>query len=238
MARTLWFWTFLVLWSVPCGIAVVLVDLATLGLLRWHLVGWFSALWGRPVLWAGGIRCTVRGREHLAGRRGRVAVINHSSLLDVPVGALVAPVGSVAIAKMELWRIPVLGQLLWLVGFVFIERGDHAQAIETISRVAEQVRERQWTAWFAPEGTRLLELGRFKRGAFRVAREAGVPVVPLVLHGAGDLMPPRAWRVRPGEIVLEIKPPREIPADQGLRAVADDLHDDYARWLAEGPGNR
>lgn len=235
MARTLWFWTFLVLWSAPCAVAVVLLNLVSLGLLRRYLVGWFAPWWGWPVLRAGGVRATVRGREHLSGRQGRVVVINHSSLLDVPLGALVAPVASTPIAKMELWRVPGLGQVLWLVGFVFIERQDHQQAIDTVRRVAERVREERLTVWFAPEGTRLTELGRFKLGAFRMARDAGVPIVPLVLHGAGDLMPPRAWRVRPGEIVLEIKPAREVPDDVELRIFANALHDDYARWLAEEP---
>lgn len=235
--RSVLFWVCVVAWSVPVGLAVVLVLVLTLGRLRRRLIAVAGPIWGRPILAAAGVRLRVQGREHLEGRTPRVVLLNHSSSLDLWIGSSLVPPGSTVLAKRELRRVPLLGQAFRLLGVVFVDRGDPAQARAAVEALGEDVRRERLTVWVAPEGTRSRTgaLGSFKLGGFRLARACEVPLVPVVLHGAFARMPAGGWSVSPGEVVVDVRAPREIPAGADLRAYADAMEADYARWLTDGP---
>lgn len=233
--RTVRFWVFLVLWSAVVLVPLLVVSLLTGGLLKRVIVGWAAPLWARPVLWVGGVRLRFVGRDALTSRVPRVVVLNHASSLDLFAGASLGMPAAAPVGKIELWRTPLVGQVFALLGMVFVDRGDHDHAMRTLARLKEKILHKRLTVVFAPEGTRSRsgELGRFKLGAFVLAQQVGVPVVPVVLHNTWNLMHPGEWTLRPGEVVIDVKPPR--PIDGEPRAFADALRDDYARWLAEGP---
>lgn len=87
-------------------------------------------------------------------------------------------------AKKSLQWTPLLGQWMSLSGAVFIDRGNNAQAIRSLSAAGETIKARHTSLWMFPEGTRSMrehnDLLPFKKGAFHVAVEAGIPIVPVI----------------------------------------------------------
>lgn len=88
------------------------------------------------------------------------------------------------VAKKELQWTPLLGQFMTLSGAVFVDRGNNAAAIRSLAAAGETIRSRHTSLWMFPEGTRSMrpynDMKSFKKGAFHMAVQAGVPIVPVV----------------------------------------------------------
>ena len=149
------------------------------------------------------------GEEYLTSDRPCVFVFNHQSKLDAPVMVHLVHNGATGVAKQEVKRIPLLGLILDAAGLVFIDRKNHAKAIEQLAPAVEKLRDEGKSLVIAPEGTRspTPRIGPFKKGAFHIALQAGVPVVPVVLRNSGELM----WRgdqlIKPGTVEVKVLPP-------------------------------
>ena len=137
-----------------------------------------------------GVRLDVHGAEHLATRPA-VFLFNHQSQLDVLILAKLLHGGFTGVAKKELARDPGFGLVFRLADVAFVDRHDTAQARKALEPAVQQLRD-GISLVIAPEGTRSATpaLGPFKKGAFHVAMQAGVPIVPIVIRNAGELM----WR--------------------------------------------
>jgi putative phosphoserine phosphatase/1-acylglycerol-3-phosphate O-acyltransferase len=151
----------------------------------------------------------VRGREYLSEARPCVFVFNHQSKLDAPVLIHLLRTDVTGVAKRELRNVPVLGQLFAQGGMVFIDRADRAKAIEQLAPAVAKLRDEGVSLVMAPEGTRSStpRVGPFKKGAFHIAMQAGVPVVPIVLRNTGALMWRKAQLVAPGTVEVQVLPP-------------------------------
>jgi 1-acyl-sn-glycerol-3-phosphate acyltransferase len=165
-----------------------------------------------------GIRRTLSGWEALpeelrSGRCPAVFVGNHTSLFDPPLVISTLPSHPVFVAKRELARVPFLGWVIWLAGFIFIDRRDRAAAMASLAEAAAHIRAGQAIVAF-PEGTRSRDGGLlpFKKGAFALAFEAGVPVVPFAIHGGPEILPKDAWRVAGGPYRIAVGAPLDISA--------------------------
>jgi 1-acyl-sn-glycerol-3-phosphate acyltransferase len=214
------------------------VALLTMRLCAIPLASFFPGVYGRSALWIGGVRLAVTGEEHLRAPGSRILVLNHQSALEVPVVCALGPVAPLVLGKRELIWFPVFNVMWWSLGQIFVDRKDPAAASKSLDAVVAELRKHPRTVIVAPEGTRSRDgkLGRFKLGAFRIAAASGAPIVPVVLHGTGKLMPPGRWWSEPGVIRVEIKPPIPTGGWTGdLRPHADALEDDYRRWLSEIP---
>jgi 1-acyl-sn-glycerol-3-phosphate acyltransferase len=159
-------------------------------------------------LFLGGLRVLVEGREKLGDGRNVVVMPNHVSHLDAPVLFQALGIDFKALAKKEVFKIPFLGHVLRVAGFIDVDRGDRVQARQAVDRAAESLRQGNCFLIF-PEGTRTRtgDLGPFKRGAFVAAIEARSRVVPAVLQGTRELMPRGDWRLRPGTVRLRLLDP-------------------------------
>ncbi len=162
----------------------------------------------RVYLRSAGARVHVTGLEHLDRNQSYAFIANHQSNLDPPL--LFAYLGHNvgAIAKIELFRIPVLKQGFPLAHVVPIDRSNRERAIESTRRGADALR-RGHSLMAFPEGTRTVD-GRvkdFKKGVFYMAVEAGVPVVPVVVNDTRLVMRKGDKRVVPGNVYVEILPP-------------------------------
>jgi 1-acyl-sn-glycerol-3-phosphate acyltransferase len=177
-----------------------------------------------------GIRRELEGWEALpqdlrSGARPAVFIGNHTSLFDPPLMISTLPCRPVFVAKRELAGIPFLGWVIWLADFIFIDRRDRNAAMASLEEAAIRIRTGQTIVAF-PEGTRSHD-GRllpFKKGAFALAFEAGVPVVPFAIHGGPDILPTGAWRVRGGAYRITIGAPLEshaFPDAEALREAAE-----------------
>ncbi len=141
--------------------------------------------WARVFLFVGGARLTVAGRERIDQGRSYVLVSNHLSEFDIAVNFLTAPVGIRFLAKKELYRIPVFGSILKSMGMVETDRQAGVAAHEDINRQIEYTVSLGHSLMIYPEGTRsrVGELAPFKKGAFRIAIDNQMDVVPISIHG-------------------------------------------------------
>jgi 1-acyl-sn-glycerol-3-phosphate acyltransferase len=154
-----------------------------------------------------GIHLRVQGEEHLWSHRPAVFIFNHQSGLDLLIGAKLLRHGITDVAKIELAKMPGFGQFMKLADVAFIDRSNSAQARSALAPAVEKLRQGISLA-LAPEGTRspTPRLGPFKKGAFHIAMQAGVPVVPIVIRNAGELLPRGTWILRPGVVDVCVLP--------------------------------
>lgn len=177
--------------------------------------------WSQAQLRAAGVQTTLTGQENLQPGQPYVIVANHVSNLDPLVMFATLPVGTTYVAKSELLRVPLFGPIIGHTGAVFVDRGNSERAIAAMHAAATRVREGQNVLIF-PEGTRSKtgQLTPFKKGGFVLALEAGVPVLPVVIHGTRRLLPYGARVPRPGLVQVQILPPH---LTTGLHLDARDL---------------
>jgi 1-acyl-sn-glycerol-3-phosphate acyltransferase len=192
---TLWAWlvlgTCLVLWM-PLMAAVRLITLSDPGR---YAVGYLFRRIG-PVmatlnpLW----RFRTSGSPPADPRRPYVVVSNHESFADILLISHL-PWEMKWLSKAEMFRIPVLGWLMRLAGDIPVRRGEGRSAVEALQRCRKVLGQRVSIMIF-PEGTRstTADLLPFKDGAFRLAIDAGVPILPLALTGTGTALPKHGWR--------------------------------------------
>jgi lysophosphatidate acyltransferase len=162
-----------------------------------------------PIAWILGVRTRVRHRERLAESRPAIYVTNHTSTLDVFIAMWLCPVGGCGTAKKEIARIPFFGWAYWLSGHLLIDRADREGAIAALAATAELVRRHRLSIWIWPEGTRSRN-GRllpFRKGFAHLAVATGLPVVPVVLHGAHQRLPDRSFTLIPGVLEVELLEP-------------------------------
>jgi len=190
------------------------------------------------VLALAGVDVEVSGEEHLWSHRPAVFLFNHQSYLDAIVVARLVRQDFTGVAKKELAQTPLFAAIGWLGNVAYVDRGDSAQARHALGPVVEKLREGV-SVVIAPEGTRSAthRLGPFKKGAFHVAIEAGVPIVPIVLRNTGDLLWKESFVVRPGKVDVTVLPPISVDgwkAHELERRVAE-VRQLYVDTLASWP---
>jgi 1-acyl-sn-glycerol-3-phosphate acyltransferase len=183
---------------------------------------WFARrAWSVLGLWLAGARVEVVQMPALPP--GPVIFAsNHESALDIWVLFKTLPRGFRFIAKQELFRLPVFGWYLALGGHIPVDRTNRARAVTSLRRAGQAVRAGTSLVVF-PEGTRSRD-GRvqpFKKGPFVVAKEAGVPVIPVAISGSGAITPSKVVAVHPGTIRIaagEPVDPARFPDKEALLA--------------------
>ena len=156
-----------------------------------------------------GLDLEVTGEEHLWAQRPAVFMFNHQSKADVAVMARLVRRDVVAVGKKEIQRMPLIGQAMGAAGVVFIDRSDRSKAIESMAPLATAMREEGQSLVIAPEGSRAptRKLAPFKKGGFHMAMQVGVPIVPVVIHNAGDIAPKGDFVFKPGTVRVDVLPP-------------------------------
>ena len=142
-------------------------------------------------------------------RRPYVVVSNHESFADILLISHL-PWEMKWLSKAELFRIPFLGWDMWLVGDIPVKRGFGPSALEAMERCRRALQNRVSVMIF-PEGTRsrTSELLPFKDGAFRLAIEAGVPILPLAVSGTGTALRKHDWRFGRSDAEVRVLEPVE-----------------------------
>lgn len=156
----------------------------------------FAWLYSRPALPILGVRLHAQVAPMLEQPPGFVIVVNHQSNYDLFVLGTVVPPRTVALGKKSLKWLPLFGQLFWLGGNVLIDRSNAYKARRALQTTRQTLREQNTSIWVFPEGTRNpgATLLPFKKGAFHMAVEAGVPIVPLCVSGYRRSMDLRRWQ--------------------------------------------
>jgi 1-acyl-sn-glycerol-3-phosphate acyltransferase len=156
--------------------------------------------WSRAIVERADIRLEVVGQEHIPRGRACVYMSNHQSHFDIPILYAVFPSTLRMVAKAELFRVPIFGRALRNAGFVSVDRsGDREQAMAAMRSCADAL-SRGINIWLAPEGTRSVDgtLGKFKKGGFMLARDAGAEIVPIAIDGSRAILPKNTTVVQRG----------------------------------------
>jgi 1-acyl-sn-glycerol-3-phosphate acyltransferase len=177
----------------------------------------FLWIWSLVFSWLTFIRYEFYGRENFRKGQSYIYVSNHTSFLDLPGIRLLIPGEFRPLAKKELLKIPVFG-LIARGATIIVDRSDRDSKQKSLERLKKILTDGISILLFA-EGTqnRTKEvLQPFKDGAFRLAIDTQMPVLPIVVIGAGKLMPPGTINLRPGLIKIIVAP--EISTENKLDA--------------------
>jgi 1-acyl-sn-glycerol-3-phosphate acyltransferase len=179
---------------------------------RRHWVYPWALFGARNWLRMSGVKVRVRGLELLDPRQSYVFVANHRSFLDTAALFFHLRRRIGIIAKKELLKVPILGYGMSYVNILAIDRSNRARAVQTMKAATDRLKRGISFGVFA-EGTRARpgQLLPFKKGAFYMAVEAGVPVVPVAIKNTDVLMGKGTGVARPGTIELVVLPP--VPTD-------------------------
>jgi len=191
---------------VPSVVAGVAAGLVT-GSQR-EAVNVAGGVWGDLATSLAGIDLRVEGEEHLWSQRPAVFIFNHQSALDAVLMIKLLRRDMTGVAKAELERNPLFGPLFGAAGAVFVDRANTGKAVQALKPAVDALREGR-SLVIAPEGTRSTtpRLGRFKKGAFHMAMQACVPIVPVVFRNVLDALPKDATVVRPATVEAIVLPP-------------------------------
>lgn len=187
-------------------------------------------LLGIPPMWSR----RLEGRENIAPGQPYVIVVNHQSMVDIPL-LYSLPLHFKWVSKKEVYKWPFFGIVLWMQDGIAIERGSKSSVTKMLHDGKAHIDNGVSVAVF-PEGTRSkdLEIHRFKDGAFALARFTGVPVLPCVMDGSGDLLGKGGlpWRHR---FTVRVLPPvsAERVAGSDLKELAEEVRTSMAEALAD-----
>ena len=185
-----------------------------------------------------GIRVRAQGREHIEAARPAIYVFNHQSNLDPAIAASLIRRDLTGVGKAELKSDP-RGLALRLMDITLIDRGNSAEARASVAALVNRIHAGE-SVLIAPEGTRMPTptLGRFKMGAFHLALDARVPIVPIVIRNSGEHWPRGTQLVRPGTVDVCVLPPVDTThwTIENLKQHASDVRDSFQRTLERWPG--
>lgn len=171
-----------------------------------------SAVGSELALAAAGVTLEVEGAENLWKSRPAVFVFNHQSQLDVVILAALLRRDFTGVAKKELQTDPSFAAMGWIANIAYVDRSDGVAAREALAPALESLRSGT-SLVIAPEGTRspTPKVLPFKKGAFHLAMQAQVPMVPIVIRNAGERMAAHSMILTPGTVQVRVLPP--VPTD-------------------------
>ncbi|WP_298108922.1 AMP-binding protein [Bradyrhizobium sp.] len=217
-----WWWTMLGgAFAAGCGVVLILPNTRS----RWAALRRI----GRAALAAMGIPLTIRGIEKIPAE-GAVLVFNHSSYMDVFALAATLPGEPAMVAKRELAQQRIAGAVLRRLGTPFVERYDVSGSLADAAALGALAREGRLLVFF-PEGTftRRAGLSGFYLGAFKVAADAGLPVLPGIIKGTRTVLRSDQWFPRHSAISIEIDDPVP-PKGRDFQSIAQ-LRDEVRRSM-------
>jgi 1-acyl-sn-glycerol-3-phosphate acyltransferase len=164
--------------------------------------------WARVLAFVTPMRVQVEGRDNIDPNQSYVLVSNHQSQYDIFVLYGWLGVDFKWVMKKELRNVLGIGVACDRLGHVFIDRSDHAAAVATLDDAKKKIVDGTSVVFF-PEGTRSRSgrLKPFKKGAFRMAIDLGLPILPLTITGTRDVLPAGTSDLMPGSARLIIHPP-------------------------------
>jgi 1-acyl-sn-glycerol-3-phosphate acyltransferase len=165
-----------------------------------------------------------------------VVVCNHQSMADIPLISNL-PWEMKWLAKIELFKLPILGWMLRLAGDICVDRKNPRSGAHALIK-AQRILEQKCSVMIFPEGTRTLDgrVRQFSEGAFHLAIKAKVSILPLVIEGSHDCIPKNSWRFgKPSEIFLKVLPPIETTrlTIQDVPALRDTVRSVIMKQIAE-----
>jgi 1-acyl-sn-glycerol-3-phosphate acyltransferase len=170
----------------------------------------FTQLFTKGVMFIIGMKINIHGEEKLLSNQPCVYIGNHQNLLDVLIHATCYQKRTIGIGKKEIFWVPLFGQLFYLCRNILIDRKNHYKAMKSMETARQWLQEKNISVYMFPEGTRnrhSMELLPFKRGAFHLAVQAQVPLLPVVASPTAPLVDLHKRLIIPGTINIEVLDP-------------------------------
>jgi 1-acyl-sn-glycerol-3-phosphate acyltransferase len=154
------------------------------------------------------MKVNIKGRDKVDPLQSYVIVANHQSLIDILILYGYLGMDIKWVMKQELRSVPVLGYAAKLMGHILIDRSNSGAAYASINNARQKINNGMSVVFF-PEGTRSRsgEVKNFKKGAFRLAQELGLPILPVAIHGSSNILPSDTVDLMPGNVTLEFCDP-------------------------------
>lgn len=208
--RALWMILWIFLGTMTIGGSAILMALFGI---RGPVYVRMTRRWAQIALWSSGSDAVLHGLENVTPGQPFILVANHVSWFDIFAIAAKLPVDYHFVAKKELEKIPVFGLAWRVAGHISIDRSNRESAARSLRKAGDQMREQKSVVVIFAEGTRS-RTGRllpFKKGAFVLAAETGIPIIPTVVTGSFDIMRPDTFIVRPATIHVYFE--RPVPSE-------------------------
>jgi 1-acyl-sn-glycerol-3-phosphate acyltransferase len=167
-----------------------------------------ARIWSRMILWTSGVRITVKGLGNIKAGVPCVFCVNHQSHMDIPIVLVALPVQFRFLAKKQLFGIPFLGWHLRRSGQISIDRENPRAALKSMRSASAQIQQGTPVVIF-PEGGTSADgvMHPFKGGGFVLATHSMIDVVPVTIRGSRQVLVPKTWHVRSGNVEVIIGPP-------------------------------
>ena len=174
-------------------------------------VNFFTNNWTQLLLAASGVNINVLGAENLTAQRPAVFLFNHRNNFDPFITGALIKDNFTSVGKKELENDPLVGTIGRALDAAFIDRDDPKAAVEGLRKI-EELAKKGISVLIAPEGTRMdtISVGPFKKGPFRIAMAAGVPIVPVVIRNAEVIASKDATAMNPGTVDVAVFPPISV----------------------------
>ena len=186
-----------------------------------------------------GVEVEVTGEANLWSNRPCVFTINHQSKFDMFLMMHLVRRGFSGVAKQEAAKVPGFGRFMKMAGVAFLDRANTTKAVDAL-KPAVALLQGGLSICIAPEGTRSWtpKVGKFKKGPFHLARQAGVPIVPVVIRNAGEIMGRNDQTMRSGTVQVAVLPAIDVASwkAEELDARIAEVRQLYVDTLDNWPG--
>ena len=187
-------------------------------------------------IFAPGMRRDVIGMENIDPKQAYVIVLNHQSMVDI-LSIYNLPLVFKWVSKKEVYRIPLVGRLLLMHGDIVINRASAKEAMQLVHSKGKEWLKKGASVSIFPEGTRSKDgqIHNFKAGAFILAKDAGVPILPIVLDGTNTLIR-KGWMINwRNRITIKVLPPisAEEVQNRDIKDVMAQVKEDMVNTLAQ-----
>ncbi len=184
-----------------------------------------SVVWMRIFFFLTGCSLKIFGKKNFKSGENYIVTCNHNSFMDVPVSTPFIPRANKTIAKAEMAKIPLFG-LIYKRGSVLVDRNDRKSREDSFKKM-KQVLEMGMDMCIYPEGTRNkteLPLKDFHSGAFRLAIETGVPIIPALIFNTRKVLPPGKFYFWPAKMELHFLPAVQINEGENYEFLKEKIH--------------
>ena len=188
----------------------------------------------RALLFFGGQWLIVNGKPPANDEGPYLYLINHASLFDTFMTVAAIPHYFTGVGKVEQFSYPIWGSLSKKYGMIPIDRSKIQSAMGSLDELEKEIHNGV-SAFVAPEGTRTLDgkLNEFKKGAFHVAKNTGITIVPIILEGSFKAKRKNDWRIQPGVVTATLaeKITKEVYANMNVNELKDHVRNIFKSTL-------
>ena len=204
--RTIWVIFNVIIWTVLLGGGGTI-----LSIFEWRgkILGKVAHIWSKLILASAGVKYSVYGLDQLDSKQNYVFAGNHESPFDIPLAFAGIKHHLISISKIEYKWIPIFGWAMQAAKHIFIDRHNHAKALESLKNAAQSVQKNPRSILLFPEGTRSTDgkIHKFKKGGLLLAIETQLSIVPMALCGTSDVAIKGSRKLTSSAVELHIGKP-------------------------------